>query len=803
MTDFVWLVLLLGCKATLILGLVAVIFALAGRRWPQNCMLWQRLGIVALLGLPVAVWALPTIGIPVLSAPRPTNFEPELERPRQLATAVARSGGGETDSLPSRAAGYPAPRAAESASRGLAPSNISILGTCLAAAYVAVAAILLIRFVGAWRGLSKLTRASSPVVDPAWQAALKNWSQVLQVARPVKLCASDSVTVPMTFCWRAPVILVPNDCLTSCDPTQRDAIVVHELTHIAHGDFFWQAMTRLAAAMYWVHPLVWLIRRQDGVLCERICDAFCSQYLSRRSYAMALVRIAGRSILSPPTAIGIPMANATSLRRRLTDLQCGTMSRYAPLTRIQRALLGGTAGLMLVLIALGTLTARAAIDAANDDDSPTPATQKPATASLQSAKSQAAPEGTAVRLPAMIDGQVLDSQDKPVANAKVILKIEPYDAYGYPTDAPAPRPWTASTDDQGRYQIETGAPSAGTDDLLVIKIQAESVPAMVVGLSTMYFQPGSRNSLPVQRLFAGRTVSGRLVDPQGNAVREAVVRFQAASSDPQMIWDSGPLPVDQGGAFSVTIPKEGQAAFAIYPRGFAPKIVSVPEKETDLGPIRVESGIALTGRVVDKEGRGVAGTVVAIQGEDRTMLSFVGVLIGTAVKTDESGSFRLPPVRGAYRVLVSNNAPDYLRQHTVTGASPPPIMPQKLFFDGDAETREVVFREADSATVQGAVRWADGTGVPGVEIRAKLLPPKWKSRVELATARTDEKGNYALRLPAPADGVFISVGRPIRAPDGTFRLIEPANQKAGAGYHELDLQTDDVAEADFVVASKE
>ena len=52
---------------------------------------------------------------------------------------------------------------------------------------------------------------------------------------------SDTVSVPMTFYWRAPVILIPGDCLSRCDQTERDAIVVHELTHIAEGDFFWHA----------------------------------------------------------------------------------------------------------------------------------------------------------------------------------------------------------------------------------------------------------------------------------------------------------------------------------------------------------------------------------------------------------------------------------------------------------------------------------------------------------------------------------------------------------------------------------
>ena len=57
---------------------------------------------------------------------------------------------------------------------------------------------LLARFLRAWRGLTQLKRASSLLVDPVWQAALKHWSSALRVGRPVELrdvryrfCADD------------------------------------------------------------------------------------------------------------------------------------------------------------------------------------------------------------------------------------------------------------------------------------------------------------------------------------------------------------------------------------------------------------------------------------------------------------------------------------------------------------------------------------------------------------------------------------------------------------------------------------
>ncbi|MGO9108111.1 MAG: M56 family metallopeptidase [Thermoguttaceae bacterium] len=770
MTDFERLVLLLGCKATLILGLVAGLFALAGRRFPQYCMLWQRLGVMALLALP-AVWALPTVGIPVLSAQRPITIDDGAEHARHLVAPVPRTAGDETANRRDRSAA-PAASSTEPAWHALPPTAMSIAGLCLAAAYGGVVAVRVIRFVRAWRGLTQLKRASSLIVDPAWQATLKHWSTVLQVGRPVELRMSDAVSVPMTFCWRAPVILVPGDCLSTCDQTQRDAIVVHELTHIAHGDFFWQAMTRLAAALYWMHPLVWLIRRQDGILGDRVCDAVCAHHLSRELYARALVHFAGRKIFRPAVALGIAMARPSSLRRRLRDLQSDVASGYSLMTRTQRALLGGTAGLILGLIVVGTLTARAAAEGA-------------------------AP-GQRVRMPALMSGQVLDQQDKPVANAKVIVRVEHCDALGYPTGAAAPDPWTASTDDQGRYGFETGGPWFGRDDVLSIKTRAEGFPE----LSTQYFGAGARSPLPVQRLPAGRTVLGRLVDPQGSPVAKAIVRFYA-SSDLLMFWDSGPLPVDQRGMFSALIPKVDKAEVMIYPREFAPQMLRLAENETDLGPIRVESGTSLTGRVVDKKGRGVAGTVVAVRDDFVQQFLFMGTSIGTAVKTDESGSFRLPPIRGTYRVWVTNEAPDYSRQLTISGVAPPPILPQRIDFNGEDKTREVIFREAGSATVRGTVRWADGPGVPDIEIRSETLPPGWSRGAELASVRTDSNGRYVLRLPAPVKGAIISVNGFAWGPDGRQFRVKPVKRGAEKRQLTFTLLTGDVDDADWVVDSKD
>ena len=66
--------------------------------------------------------------------------------------------------------------------------------------------------------------------------------------------------------------------------------------------------------------------------------------------------------------------------------------------------------------------------------------------------------------------------------------------------------------------------------------------------------------------------------------------------------------------------------------------------------------------MLDRQGNGVGGTVVALQSTERREIYLFMIQIGTAVKTDENGCFTLPPVRGSYRVWVCEGAPDYSRR---------------------------------------------------------------------------------------------------------------------------------------------
>ncbi len=471
MTDLQAAFLSIGCKSTLILGIVTVLAYIAGRYWAYSCMAWKRVGVVALLILPMAAWCLPPIEIPVLSPSPNSNrvrhdttgsekpipphaqiFPHEID-PLTLLSDVGFEALNVTPRIPATTA------SATPVIRRFSLKKILIAG--LALAYGFFLSVLIVRFIGAWRGLQLLKRSSSVVADADWLESLGHWTRSLGVRRHVELRVSNSCSVPLTFGWRKPVILVPHDCLISSDRIERDAILIHELTHIKNGDFFWQVMTQCMATLYWIHPLAWFVRREAEILRERICDQFCSRSLGRDAYALALVRIAARSAHVPTIALGMAMAQRSSLRRRLHDINEFKTEPHSRSGRIRDALVVGMATCALGIIVVGMLTVRVpppkstrlAVEASNQPDMIEPNDAQNATELM--------------RLPQTISGFVTDENGDALRDANVTLSI-------YRSNNPFDKiEWTAATDSDGSYKISVGDVTCRSADEINLQIQAD------------------------------------------------------------------------------------------------------------------------------------------------------------------------------------------------------------------------------------------------------------------------------------------------------------------------------------------
>lgn len=286
---------------------------------------------------------------------------------------------------------------------------------------------------------------------------------------------------------------------------------------------------------------------------------------------------------------------------------------------------------------------------------------------------------TPTQLPVAITGQVVNSRNEPVGEAKVTVHIRRFNtrqdeikSKGLELDGPGP--WSAVTDDQGMYTISPTGTIRPSIDEVRIKVVAEGYAD---ASTTDYRRELLQGSLPSVALLDGRRIRGRFVDAQGNAVAAAVTRFQSNNADFTGMWDSGPFPVDKEGRFSIAIPAGGKAAGVVYPANFAPRFIDVTDG-VDQGDVVLEEGVSLKGRVLDIDGKGIVGTVVGIRNtEYREMYAYVAV-IGTAVKTDEEGNFQLPRLSGSYTLSVATAVPDYSRQLQILGAIPPHIVPTTI-----------------------------------------------------------------------------------------------------------------------------
>src|SRR5207249_6320044 len=77
---------------------------------------------------------------------------------------------------------------------------------------------------------------------------------------------------PIVFGVFRPVIALPGDFAERFNLAQQEAVLAHELAHLASGDPVWYGLANWASAILWWHPLVWWVRRQLHSASEQAAD---------------------------------------------------------------------------------------------------------------------------------------------------------------------------------------------------------------------------------------------------------------------------------------------------------------------------------------------------------------------------------------------------------------------------------------------------------------------------------------------------------------------------------------------------
>lgn len=94
----------------------------------------------------------------------------------------------------------------------------------------------------------------------------------LGIARRVRVVESEKLSSPIAFGLFRPGIGLPAGFTAHFTPAQQDAMLAHELAHLAARDAVWHLLADLAAAVWWWHPMAWWARRQLQSASEVAAD---------------------------------------------------------------------------------------------------------------------------------------------------------------------------------------------------------------------------------------------------------------------------------------------------------------------------------------------------------------------------------------------------------------------------------------------------------------------------------------------------------------------------------------------------
>ncbi len=113
----------------------------------------------------------------------------------------------------------------------------------------------------------------------------------------IALYKSSNISVPMSLGIRSKRIYVPKlwDSLTEA---QQNALVRHELAHIQRWDGLAHILQIVAQAIYFFHPLVWLLNERINEYREMACDELAVERanVTPLAYSRTLVHVAERSL---------------------------------------------------------------------------------------------------------------------------------------------------------------------------------------------------------------------------------------------------------------------------------------------------------------------------------------------------------------------------------------------------------------------------------------------------------------------------------------------------------------------------
>ena len=188
-----------------------------------------------------------------------------------------------------------------------------------AALYLIVTSIFVVRFVLGFVFARRLVQSSQQITDPRMTLVLTSHSAQSPLPQVVE---SDLISIPVTIGAVRSTILLPSDW-PEWDDAKLNAVLAHEVSHVARHDALTQSISLLHRAVFWFSPLAWWLNRHLAVLAEEASDAAAlAGGADRNAYAQTLLGFFATLQTAPGRVWwqGVSMANGGHTERRLEKI---------------------------------------------------------------------------------------------------------------------------------------------------------------------------------------------------------------------------------------------------------------------------------------------------------------------------------------------------------------------------------------------------------------------------------------------------------------------------------------------------
>jgi len=330
--------LLILAKATLILAIARLVLAVVPRAAAATRHLIATAALVGVAAMPVLTIVIPAWNV---AAVRPPQGAPEARTtpPSTPPSGVVRASSaplpppsktiGVIDAEPTaigtainlaKASGVVKEERLTAMSRAMSVTRATWKGLIVVAIGI-VALLMLAQMLLGVTGVWFVARHAQEVTHDDALLELDRARDQVALGRDVRLLRSSRISVPVLWGFFRPVLLLPADVVTW--PVERLRVVLlHELAHLKRFDGISLILTRIAACVFWYHPLAWSLERAGRNDCERACDDLVLASGTKPSdYADHLLAIA-RSMptFDPFRSVTLAMSRKSQLEGRLLSI---------------------------------------------------------------------------------------------------------------------------------------------------------------------------------------------------------------------------------------------------------------------------------------------------------------------------------------------------------------------------------------------------------------------------------------------------------------------------------------------------